>query len=512
MREDYTAGASRALRKAAARAIDRQSPAVEPIDLLAGLVDDAESRAAALLTEIGVESERLLAELGVKPVANAAASEAEEFVEPPRSPLLRDLLNDAALAARAFDRGREVGTEHLLAAAFNQPGPIAQALERLGFDPRRLPLPIDRVDAREVGPIAVEDDLPSPWLSDPREPPELARLLDASANRASEGLRVAEDYVRFVLDEPFLTRRLKDVRHRLSAAVRGIDAELLIASRDVRGDVGTHIMTPEEMSRGDVRAVLSANFKRAQQALRTLEEYSKLLNPWLAGRFEVLRYDLYALEKLTLSAVSSLRTLEEVNLYVLAGGLPTLGDLVWIVGEALEGGAKAVQLREKNLPDREILNRAAAVRKLTGEAGARFILNDRPDLAVLSGADGVHLGQDDLSVRLARRVIGPNALVGVSTHDAEQLDRAVLDGGSYFGVGPVFPSPTKKFDDYAGLEFVRHAAETTKLPWFAIGGITLENLDALLEAGASRVAVSSAIVRADKPRAAARKFVDRLRE
>jgi thiamine-phosphate pyrophosphorylase len=189
-----------------------------------------------------------------------------------------------------------------------------------------------------------------------------------------------------------------------------------------------------------------------------------------------------------------------------------MGDLTWIVGEALAGGAQVIQLREKGLPDREVLSRAREVRLLTIRAKARFILNDRPDLARLAGADGVHLGQDDILPRDARRVVGPSNLLGVSTHDREQVERAVLDGASYLGVGPVFPSGTKDFRALAGLEFVRQAAETSTLPWFAIGGIDETNLDAVLEAGARRVAVSGAIVRAERPKLAAQALRRRLDE
>src|SRR5208283_4046566 len=185
----------------------------------------------------------------------------------------------------------------------------------------------------------------------------------------------------------------------MSEALRGLDPDLLIGSRDTREDVGTHITTPSEQVRENPRAVLTANFKRIAEALRTLEEYGKLVDVWLAGRFEVLRYDIYTLEKLTMTAETAHRSLAGARLMVLAGGLPTMGDLTWVVAEALAGGADVIQLREKGLPDRELLRRAREVRILTAQAKARFILNDRPDLARLAGADGVHVGQDDVSVR-----------------------------------------------------------------------------------------------------------------
>ena len=271
-------------------------------------------------------------------------------------------------------------------------------------------------------------------------------------------------------------------------------------------------MTISEMVRENPRAVLAANFKRIAEALRSLEEYSKLVNVWLAGRFEVLRYDIYTVEKMTMTAVAAHRSLGDARLMVLVGGLPTFGDLTWVVEEAIAGGADVIQYREKGVPDRELLRRAREVRILTARARIPLIMNDRADLARLAGCDGVHLGQEDVSVRDARRVLNSASHVGVSTHDREQLDAAVLAGASYLGVGPVFPSPTKEFSEpeLAGLAYVRLAAEATALPWFAIGGIHAENVDRVLEAGATRVAVSGAVVQAQSPRRAVSRLKARL--
>jgi thiamine-phosphate pyrophosphorylase len=132
-----------------------------------------------------------------------------------------------------------------------------------------------------------------------------------------------------------------------------------------------------------------------------------------------------------------------------------------------------------------------------------FIVNDRPDVARLAEADGVHLGQDDMSVREARRIVGPDALIGVSTHTVDQVRRAVLEGASYIGVGPTFLSATKQFDELAGLDFVRAVTAETTLPAFVLGGVTAENVARVISAGGRRIAVSAAIGKADDPRAAA---------
>jgi thiamine-phosphate pyrophosphorylase len=514
MLESHTPGAQRALDRAHVRATVRGAHRIEPADLLAALVDEPESRATLLLSENGLDPARIFEALGItdSPPVEIPSSESARATAAalPHSTELHAVLSDAAHQARLADRSRLIGTEHLLAGLIAAPGPISELLTSAGLKRDALVDQLDESAASETSPIPFADEIEPLILSDPTESSDLGRILDASANRAGEGLRVVEDYVRFVLDDPMLTRRLKDVRHRLGLAVGGFHPDMLGGARDTPGDFGTHIMTPAEYVRENPRAVLSANFKRTAQALRSLEEYTKLIDVWLAGRFEVLRYDVYTLEKLVATAVTSHRTLADARLYVLVGGLPTIGDLTWVVGEALEGGAQVIQLREKNLPDREHLRRAREVRILTARARARFVLNDRCDLARLAGADGVHLGQDDLAPRDARRILGPQGLLGVSTHNTEQLEKAILDGAGYLGVGPVFPSDTKDFSHLAGLAFVRQAAEQTTLPWFAIGGIAPENVEDVFEAGATRIAVSSAVVHAARPQVAARILRDLL--
>lgn len=512
MDEMFTPGSQRAMKRARLRARRRGAEAVEPLDLLAALMDEPECRAAELVVEFGSAPARVHEALGTSGLDDEAAEEPEPFdsesLEPPSPPHsrnLREALGEATSQARVEDRSGSIGTEHLLAGLINEASISLDALRDAGLKLERLREHLAQPAKLAAEPLPPLEGAPPLDLSDSARAVDLGRVLDASSNRAREGLRVIEDYVRFALDDPGLTRRLKETRHKLAETLRGFDADLLIDSRDTREDVGTHIMTRAEQIRENPRAVLAANFKRAGEALRSLEEYAKLVDVWLAGRFEGLRYDVYTLEKLVMTAVRSYQTLKDARLMVLVGGLPTLGDLTWVVGEALAGGADVIQLREKGLPDRELLSRAREVRILTARAGARFILNDRPDLARLAGADGVHLGQDDVAARDARRITGPNLMIGVSTHNRLQLDAALLAGAGYLGVGPIFPSATKEFaePELAGLAYAQAVAETTKLPWFAIGGITEKNLERLLETGASRIAVSAAVVRADRPRAAA---------
>ena len=334
----------------------------------------------------------------------------------------------------------------------------------------------------------------------------MLRVLDAAANRGREGLRVVEDYVRFVLDDQHLTGLLKRFRHELTALLARIPADSRMAARETQADVGTKLATPGERTRQDTAGVLGANFARVQESLRTIEEFSKLLDPDLACRFEQLRYRSYTLQRAVEITRRSLERLGEARLYVLIDGGSSLEQLAGRAEKLADAGVDVIQLRDKRLGDRQLLERARLLRETTRSSGVTFIVNDRPDLAVLSRADGVHVGQEELTVKDARAIVGAGALIGVSTHSIDQARQAVLDGANYIGVGPTFPSGTKKFQDFPGLDLLRAVAAEVRLPAFAIGGITCGNLPQVLEAGFRRVAVSGAVTTAD-PAAAVRQLL-----
>ncbi|MCW2544668.1 MAG: thiamine phosphate synthase [Frankiales bacterium] len=191
---------------------------------------------------------------------------------------------------------------------------------------------------------------------------------------------------------------------------------------------------------------------------------------------------------------------------------PDRPDLAEFLEQALEGGVDVVQLREKSIEARRELELLEVVRDVAERHGALWSVNDRADVAKASGADVLHLGQDDLPVPYARAVLGADPLIGRSCHDTAQVDAAAKEAGvDYFCVGPTWPTPTKPGRPAPGLELTRHAAGLgTSRPWFAIGGIDLDNLDQVLEAGATRVVVVRAITEAADPRAAAAAFKSRL--
>lgn len=335
-----------------------------------------------------------------------------------------------------------------------------------------------------------------------------ARILDASLNRAAEGLRVVEDYTRFVLGDAHLSGLAKGLRHDLSQLGQThLPGERRHAARDTPGDVGTRIDTESERRRGSAWEVCAASLKRVEQSLRSIEEYGKLVDPRLGAEAERLRYLTYTLEKAIDTGRVCSQRLAGVRLCVLIDGQQNEDAFLGLARSLVDAGVGMLQLRDKSLADRDLARHARALVELTRGSGTLAVINDRADIAAASGADGVHLGQDDLSVSDARRSVGLDALVGVSTHNLDDARRAVRDGASYLGAGPTFVSRTKQFDEFAGLDYLRAVSAEVSLPTFAIGGVDAENLPQVLDAGATRIAVASAVTAAADPGAAARELI-----
>jgi thiamine-phosphate pyrophosphorylase len=349
----------------------------------------------------------------------------------------------------------------------------------------------------------------------PHPDPARARIIDASLNRAAEGLRAVEDICRFAWDLPGLSRELKELRHAvLGAFAAGPTARAaLAASRDIEEDVGRDAPSPggpSDLFDGAVR-----NLQRAKEALRTLEEVARVDERSPGATVSGLRYRLYSIEKAVLRlGARPERPMARVRLYLIASRAVVRGTTIEeAVEAALAGGADAVQLREKEAGDRERLALGRRLWEIAARAGAPFIVNDRPDLAVLLGADGVHIGQGDLPPAAARRILGPGGSLGVSTRDVEEARRAVREGADCIGIGPVFPTTTKDAGPAIGAERARAIAEAVDVPAFPIGGIGPETVEALAAAGLGRAAVSSGILGAGSARAireAARRIADAL--
>ena len=339
---------------------------------------------------------------------------------------------------------------------------------------------------------------------DPNAP--LYRILDASVNRASEGLRTLEEYARFVLDHPGLTARLKRLRHDLVAAMGPIPRRKLLAARDPIGDVGTELTEPSETTRGSTSEIIAAATNRTQQSFRSLEEYSKPIDTSVAAKIESLRYRAYTLfaELEQFPPTDSRQTrLATATLYVLVDAGESADAFATNITTLAEGGVDVLQLRDQRCDDRVLFERAVLGARIAREHGVLFIVNDRPDIATAADADGVHVGQDELPVSAARQIIGSARLLGVSTHSKEQAHQAVADGADYLGCGPMFPGRTKTFASYVGPELLRQVVREISLPTFAIGGINATNVAEIVAAGCHRIAVTGAIRDAPDPIAAA---------
>lgn len=338
----------------------------------------------------------------------------------------------------------------------------------------------------------------------------LLRLLDANANRAREALRVLEDYARFVLDDGEMSAALKAIRHDLRAATaRFVGAAIL--HRDTPGDVGKANKRETELTRESVADVVTAAGKRLGEGLRAIEEYLKVLAPEDASGVEAIRYRTYDVEqRIARTLRPAACGFAPVRLYVLV--TESACRIPWInaAEQAIEGGADCLQLREKHLESGELLRRAKQLVELCRRRDILCIINDRPDIALLSDADGVHVGQGDLPAREVRKLIGPDKILGVSTHQIAHARQAVLDGADYVGVGPFFRSTTKPRDVVAGPAYAAEVATSIPISAVAIAGITAQNVDQVLATGVRAVAVTGAVVGAPDVRAAAAALKARL--
>jgi thiamine-phosphate pyrophosphorylase len=318
-----------------------------------------------------------------------------------------------------------------------------------------------------------------------------------------------EEYARLVLDDAMLTTEIKESRHSLAAAVlhlqqgshgqlsaSAVDSsdELFLIHRDILRDVGCEISTSSEYERADESEVAAVAGKRLSEALRVIEEYGKTLDRDFSAAIERLRYRGYEIERRLALTIRARVRFSKVRLYVLLTEALCCADWYATAEAALEGGAQCLQLREKDLTDRELLERAKRLADLCREHDALFIVNDRPDIAVLSNAHGVHLGQDDLSVSDARRTLCSNMLVGVSTHTPKQLAEAADAVPDYIAVGPMFATPTKPQDHIAGPRALAAARESTSLPLVAVGGIDPGNAREVLSAADCCLCVCRSVI------------------
>ncbi len=322
---------------------------------------------------------------------------------------------------------------------------------------------------------------------------DVARAVDANLNRVCEGVRVVEDICRFIAVDESLQQRLKTLRHDLR---RLIDDDALLNSRDSGSDVGFAARGALEFNRRTCNDLLRANCKRIQEGLRCLEELLKLDDDGASVRVKKWRYEAYEIER-RLRRRWSRRTLER-GLYLVLTDPP--GGYLPLAEMAVRAGLPAVQLRYKGDDDRLHLELARGMREITRNTSTLFIVNDRPDIALMAAADGVHIGQEDLSASAVRELIGPTMLLGLSTHNLDQVRAAADEPVDYIGFGPLYPTTSKaKPDPVVGAEKLAEAFRLSVHPIVAIGGLTPERVARLDGDTYNNVAVIRAVTRADDP-------------
>jgi thiamine-phosphate pyrophosphorylase len=323
---------------------------------------------------------------------------------------------------------------------------------------------------------------------------ELKRLADINTNRACEGLRILEDHVRYRAELAPWLDAVKDWRSTL----RRLAPPDGLAFRAALEDPGP-ACTGRQMARAGARDLFRVNAGRVQEALRALEEYAKWLAPDQVAVLEGMRFQVYELEKAWAGPRQARLKLLGTDLYGITASAFARGrDNVAVARAMLDAGIRVVQYREKDLDGRTMFRECLELRRLAARAGALFPVNDHVDLALAVDADGVHIGQDDLPPEAVRGLIGPDRILGISTHSPEQARAAVAAGADYLGVGPLFRTHTKKdVCEPVGLEYLDYAAAHVGIPFVAIGGIKRHNLATVRARGARLVALVTEITEAD---------------
>ncbi len=345
---------------------------------------------------------------------------------------------------------------------------------------------------------------------------DIARMIDANTNRASEGLRVLEDIARFSLNNESLSQQLKDLRHQLRSGIEslGLSHTTLLSSRDTAGDVGTQITTQNEHNRSQGMTDLAlAAAKRAQEALRVIEESAKVLGQQ-SNPFESIRYAIYDIERDLILALASPDAKWSVCV-LLTKSLCLHHSPERVIEDAARAGAQCIQIREKDMDSDDLLAHAAKIVKISHDLGMIVIINDRADIAHASDADGVHLGRQDLPIHAARAILGNTKIIGKTCQTIDHLHKAFAQGADYCGLGPVFASSTKSKPNLGGINLLQAAMNDSELrsqPMLAISGITPDNIDQIAATGFPGVAISSAVCSADDPYTSCKAIVESMQQ
>jgi thiamine-phosphate pyrophosphorylase len=325
---------------------------------------------------------------------------------------------------------------------------------------------------------------------------DLMQILDANLNRSMEGLRVCEDLLRFSLGTE-ISSQFKEHRQLLGAMRRQLGNDNLLRARDIESDGQKFVDGTLEKERSSAEDIFTANIKRAQESARVIEELMKIIDASMSTSIQKLRFSLYDLETKGFAHLSGKKQRDSLyySLYGIIDSEFIYSSYENTAEEMIEGGAKVLQLRMKHASRAVILETAKKIAQICRKSDVLFIMNDYPDLAVLCRAEGLHLGQDDIPVEEARKIVGDISIIGISTHSKEEIDKAVKTSADYIAVGPVFGTTSKGKEALSsvGMDLVTYASEKASVPIVPIGGITLNNIKKLMNKGAHCPAVISAL-------------------
>ncbi len=334
--------------------------------------------------------------------------------------------------------------------------------------------------------------------SDPTNVEDLRiyQIIDANLDRAREGLRVLEDWARFGLEGNDFVTKIKDFRQILGKN----HLEIYKQSRNHVEDQSKGLTHQEQSKRKTPEQIISSNSGRVQEALRVIEEFSRLHNHALSKIASEIRYEVYTLE-IDLLSFSKHKNAEKIlkgnDLYVITDHKD---NLLEIIEEILIAGVKIIQHRFKTGTDKDHLQEAIKIKNLCKRYNSLFIINDRVDIALASDADGIHLGQDDLDLKTARKLLGYSKIIGMSANNEIDISNALKDGCDYIGIGPVFETKTKKDKKPIGIEKIKTLTKNLNIPWFAIGGIGANNISYLKSNGFKKFALISQLMNSEDPK------------
>ncbi len=485
----------RAIRQAANLAHSCGADQIEPVHLLVAVLLETESRGATLIARHGGDPEAIACRL-LKPTQQASQIAPTPL---PLSPTAQAALRHAR-SSMLVPRGLHASTDHLLLSLLRHDPTLQEQLRTSGVDvDQLLQTAASRTeqDTFHGSPIPLDDDLSK--LSPQEQATSQSPPADPSPTSAHYQ-RKAQELLPLCVRIAY--RLLESADACESAGTAAVDAARLLAVLlEAAAQQGIPAGAEPVQPAAEDASLAAARLWGLLHALAT----SPSIPPDMAER---LAQGARLAESVAIQTSRSgqlRRRIHQARLYVLVGADCPLG-VAETARQAVAGGADVIQLRLKRSTDRELLRIALEVGALVRKSGALFIMNDRPDVAILAGADGVHVGQEELPVAAVRRLVGPDRLIGLSTHTPEQAREAAELGADYIGVGPIFPSKTKQFDRLAGLALVEQVCPNSPIPAFAIGGIGPENIEAVLKAGARRVAVSHAVCAAPDPEAATRQL------